>query len=350
MEQIKNQFIKEPDAPSPHSSDPLSGHALFADQTSPILISATQENTGLKSYITEKKSEVQATLLKYGAILFRGFSIDSVAAFDAITACFSNQPIPYMFRSSPRYSLSERVYVSTTYPENRMINMHSESSYSFAWGQKIIFCCIKAPKERGETPIADNRKVLNSLSKELRDKFEKKGVIYHRNLTPEIGIPWEEVFQTSDKGQVKDMCKQNNIQFEFKTDDNLVLRWRKPAIYKHPITGEKIWFNHAFFFNRYSLLDDMGFSFNDTSIDDFLPSDTFFGDGSPISHSEYQEIKQSYETHIVKFPWQIGDVLLLDNMLTSHGRSPYKGERQIIVSIVEPVSDRELNCLKTIPD
>ena len=39
---------------------------------------------------------------------------------------------------------------------------------------------------------------------------------------------------------------------------------------------------------------------------------------------------------VVKFPRQRGDVLLLDNMLTSQGRGSYSGPRSILVVWAEP--------------
>ena len=41
---------------------------------------------------------------------------------------------------------------------------------------------------------------------------------------------------------------------------------------------------------------------------------------------------------MVVFPWNEGDILMLDNMQVAHGRNPFSGERKIIVSMAEQIS------------
>jgi hypothetical protein len=68
-------------------------------------------------------------------------------------------------------------------------------------------------------------------------------------------------------------------------------------------------------------------------------SDTFFGDGSEISYADYLNIKNAYDKNIVTFPHDKGNILVLDNMLTAHGRSPYKGDRTIATAIMGAAFD-----------
>jgi alpha-ketoglutarate-dependent taurine dioxygenase len=35
----------------------------------------------------------------------------------------------------------------------------------------------------------------------------------------------------------------------------------------------------------------------------------------------------------VKFAWQRGDIMLLDNVLTAHARNPFVGERKLLVAM-----------------
>jgi len=66
-----------------------------------------------------------------------------------------------------------------------------------------------------------------------------------------------------------------------------------------------------------------------------LPRNVYYGDGSRIEDSAMDEISGIYRATAVTFPWQAGDVLMLDNMLVAHSRNPYLGPRKIVVAMGE---------------
>jgi hypothetical protein len=76
--------------------------------------------------------------------------------------------------------------------------------------------------------------------------------------------------------------------------------------------------------------------------DDELPRNAFFGDGSPISDETLEEIRRTYSNASVRFPWRNGDVLLVDNILASHGRDPFTGERRTLVAMAEMYTNPDL--------
>jgi hypothetical protein len=72
--------------------------------------------------------------------------------------------------------------------------------------------------------------------------------------------------------------------------------------------------------------------------EDGVPRNSFYGDGSTIGDAVLDEIRAAYAKVEVAFPWQRGDVLMIDNMLVSHGRRPFKGARKTLVAMAEAYS------------
>jgi hypothetical protein len=104
-----------------------------------------------------------------------------------------------------------------------------------------------------------------------------------------------------------------------------------------------VWFNHATFFHvstldarlRQTLLQQY-------ENDEDLPTNTYYGDGTPIEPEVLDLLRGAYRKETVLFPWKRGDLLLLDNMLAAHGRTSYKGERSILVGMSESIRRTEL--------
>lgn len=312
------------------NDQPVELSFLEEGQDFPLVIKPRYAGLRLEEWTKDNTGVLYDYLNKYGAVLFRKFQIDKVQKFQDFIAAFDAQPLEYKQRSSPRYEVAKNIYHSTTYPADQHINMHSENSYARKWPMKIVFCCIEPSSEQGQTPIADNRKVLDLLPHATKEKFLGSGVRYVRNITKGIGLPWQEVFQTDKKEVVEEECRNNGMQFSWEGTDCLTLSWNNKAIHDHPVTGRQVWFNHAFFFNKYLYHEDVLSSIRS---DKDLPFNTYYGDGTEITKEEIEEIRMAYEQSTIVFSWEKGDVLFMDNMLASHGRRPYKGSREIIVSM-----------------
>jgi alpha-ketoglutarate-dependent taurine dioxygenase len=165
--------------------------------------------------------------------------------------------------------------------------------------------------------------------------------MYMRNYGDGLGLPWAQVFQTTDRAAVEDYCRRAAIEFEWKDHGRLRTRQIRPAVRTHPDTGESIWFNHLLFFHITSLSPSVRDAITSGVAEDDLPFNTFYGDGTPIEPEVLTEIRDAYDAETVTFPWQFGDVLMLDNMLVAHGREPFSGPRKVVVAMTDPVDARE---------
>lgn len=303
--------------------------------------------TDMLEWIKSNKGLVDGNYHKYGALLFRGFSLDGEQQFNSFTQQLSNEMMDYAEPSTPRSKVSDKVYTSTEYPKEQFIALHNEHSYSNSWPQKIWFYCVKAAEQGGETPIADSRKVFEIIDPAIREEFIRKGVMYVRNFSNDLDLPWTSVFQTHDKQEAEAYCRRAGIEFEWKADGNLRTRQVCQAALHHPRTNEWVWFNQAHLFHVSNLEENLRSYLLEHCGEGNLPRHTLFGDGTPIPLSYLEEIRRAFRQAQVSFPWQKNDVLMLDNMLFAHGRNPFEGTRKILVAMAEPFHYRQPQGLTT---
>lgn len=309
----------------------------------PLLVQPALEGVSLGGWLEGHGEEVERHLRERAGVLFRGFSVRSEADFEAVARSLSGSLIEYTYRSTPRSQVHGRVYTSTEYPADQSIPLHNEMAYSRSWPMKIWFFCALPADQEGETPIADSRRVYELIDPAVRERFESRGVLYVRNYGGGLDLSWEDVFQTSDRGEVERFCRDARIELEWKPDGGLRTRQVCQATAIHPVTGEPVWFNQAHLFHvssldpaaRESLLEEFG--------EAGLPRNTYYGDGTPLEEEALQHVREVYERTTQVFPWNRGDILLLDNMLAAHGRRPYAGRRRLLAVMSEPKTTREVD-------
>ena len=292
----------------------------------------------LLSWYQENQQLLDEKLLEHGAILFRGFGINTPSAFARVSKSLSTSLAESMEENVPRTKLTSGIYTSTEYPAEYMLSMHSEYSYSHRWPARLFFCCITAAREGGETPIADNREILRKLDDEIVQKFTEKRVKYLRNLHngEGFGLPWQKAFQTTDRAVVEQYCRDTKVDFQWRENDNLHLSQIMDGVITHPKTQQRVWFNQApqFHPSDYPLPIYQSLVSVYKNEED-LPQNVCFGDDTPMDVAMLEKIRTTMREEAACFPWQEGDLLMVDNVLASHGRMPFVGPRKILVAMSE---------------
>lgn len=293
------------------------------------------ELNGLKpqDWLCKNRVLIDEHLNTHGALLLKGIKVLSSMQFGKLlNSAFGENLLEYTYRSTPRTELKGLVYSATEYHSDQVILQHNENAYSDRWPMRIGFVSMMPATTGGQTPIGCSKNIFASIPDEIKSEFSKKGICYIRNYG-DVDLPWQEVFGTTKKSEVDKFCSQRNIKTIWKKDGKLQTTQVNPAIRKHPVNGEKIWFNQAHLFHHSALeksvQDNLLESF---SVDD-LPRHVRFGDGTEIDVSYLDLIRRIFQENLLTFSWEKHDILLLDNMLWTHGRAPFSGNRKTLVGM-----------------
>jgi alpha-ketoglutarate-dependent taurine dioxygenase len=308
---------------------PISGGGL------PLCVEPLRPAADLTATAAMNLGWIEQALLKHGALLFRGFAVSGQSDFERFARGLCPELADYVYRSTPRTTVGAGVYTATEYPADATIPQHNETAYARDWPMKIMFHCVEAAAEGGETPLASSRGVTARISATTRDKFKALGVSYVRNYRDRFDLPWPVVFQTNDPAEVERYCREHHVDFEWRSDGTLRTRQVCQGLAVHPKTGEELWFNQAHLFHISSIDEKTRTALLKLFHEEGLPRNAYYGDGSPLEPEVLEEIRGAFASETVKFSWRPGDVLLVDNMLVSHGRTPFKGPRKILVSMGE---------------
>jgi alpha-ketoglutarate-dependent taurine dioxygenase len=310
------------------------GH-LSTENKMPLVIQPADDNVDFYDWVRHNQVFIKTSLLKYGAVLFRGFDLATQAAFERFLPSISARLMTYMEGATPRTEVGQNVYTSTEYPADQSIAFHNELTYVTTWPKLLWFHCIQPADSRGETPIADVRRVFERIDPSIRKRFEEKGWMLVRNFSDGMSLSWQRSFHTTDKSELEAYCREACIEVEWKPGDGLRTRQVRPAIIRHPQTLEPVWFNHVAFWHVSSLDKQVREAMLANFGENDLPYNTYYGDGATIEDSIVEEIRAAYEMERVEFGWQRGDILMLDNVLVAHGRNPFEGKRRILAAMGE---------------
>ena len=330
-------------------SMPLGGQDLVklgrlqADRELPVLVQPARKDVDLYPWVANNRHTIERILHTTGGILFRDFdTLRDHGDFERFLQAAQIPPMKYMEGATPRKKLAEGVFTSTEFPEDQIIAPHNELSYVTTWPNRIVFMCEIASRTGGETPIADVRRVLDHIDPAVLAPFQAKGWLLVRNFGAGFGPDWHTSFNVDTREELEAYCEGAEVGFEWLPNGILRTRQVRPVVTRHPVTGEDLWFNHLVFWHLSSLRPHQREVLEREFAPEDLPFNTYYGDGTPIPDEVIDHINEAYRKETVAFPWQVGDLLLLDNMLIAHGRNAYTGDRRILATLGLPQRRQDL--------
>src|SRR3989442_2956933 len=287
-------------------------------------------------WAAEHRDALRAAVVEHGSLLVRGLGLRDVAGTEAVFRLLGSL-MTEREAFAPRRRYSNGVYSASTWPPNQHMCMHHELSYALEFPSLMLFACLIAPTDGGETPVADSPAVLHALPSELVERFERVGWLLIRNYNDEIGASIAEAFGTEDRRAVESYCRNNAIQFEWQPDGALRTWQRRSAVVHHPLTGQQCWFNQIAFLNEWTMDPEVREHLVDIYGEDWLPFNTRFGNGGPIGPDVRQVIDGVYEANTTRERWQAGDLMLVENVRTAHARESFEGPRAVLVAMADAV-------------
>ena len=303
----------------------------------PPMLQAEASGAGdAEHWAAKHRDALRALAAEHGSLLVRGLGLRDAAETGAVFRQLGSL-MTETEAFAPRRRYAEGVYSASKWPPNRHMCMHHELSYTLGPPGLMLFACLVAPTARGGTPVADSPSVLQALPSELVERFERTGWLLVRNYNEEIGASIAESFGTDDRRTVETYCRANAIKFEWQPGGGLRTSQRRGAVVRHPRTGQRCWFNQIAFLNQWTMDPEVREYLVDIYGEDGLPFNTRFGNGDPIGPDVVQAVDEAYEAHTLREPWQAGDLLLVDNVRTAHGREEFEGPREVLVAMADAV-------------
>jgi alpha-ketoglutarate-dependent taurine dioxygenase len=301
------------------------------------LVYASQSNTDsnvVARWIQQYKSKIEAELEINGAVLFRGFGVVDDQGFDAFIRAFGWPSFTYeeSLSNAVRHNRTELVFTANEAPPSVSIFLHHEMAQTPIFPSKLFFFCEQVAVSGGATPICRSDVLLERLQSEIPSfvaACEQKGIRYSQTMPAENdlqsgqGRSWASTLSAANAEEAETKLERLNYQWQWQTDGSLsVTTPILPAI-KILRDGRKVFFNQLIAAFR-------GWQ----DVRNNSEKSICYGDDSLISNDDMAVVIRLADQLTFDISWQTGDVVLLDNFITMHGRRPFKGQRSVLASLV----------------
>ena len=301
------------------------------------LVYAAQPNTcsdSVQRWLAQHKSQIEMELEINGAVLFRDFGIVDDQEFDAFIRAFDWPSFTYeeSLSNAVRHNRTELVFTANEAPPSVSIFLHHEMAQTPIYPSKLFFFCEQAAASGGATPICRSDILLEQLQAEIPGFLkacEEKGIRYSQTMPAENdlqsgqGRSWASTLSAANVEEAEEKLKRLHYQWQWQSDGSLSVTTPVLPAVKMLQDGRKVFFNQLIAAFR---------GWQDARNNS--EKSICYGDDSPISNDDMAVVIKLADELTFDIPWQTGDIVLVDNFVTMHGRRPFEGQRKVLASLV----------------
>lgn len=334
---IELWYISMPVSTADVQPSSVAGEQQIEGQPFPLLLENRSETADLGAatqWISEQRQSLDRQLREHGAILLRGFPIATPEDFDAVVQSFGYPNFKYeqSLSNAVRMVKTERVFSANEAPAEVTIFLHHEMAQTPVYPSRLLFFCQIAAETGGATPLCRSdvlyRRLVEQVPQFLAD-CETKGLKY-TNVMPErddpgsgMGRSWKSTWRAADRAAAERRMRELGYSWEWLEDGSLRATTPVLPAVREIAPGRKSFFNQLIAAYQ---------GWKDTRND---PSRAItLGDGQPLDRDAVLRAAELAEELTFDVPWQAGDVALVDNYVTMHGRRTFTGTRKVWASLV----------------
>lgn len=290
------------------------------------------QRAAITDWIHQNQAAVNDRLASSGAILFRGFGLQHDVDFDAFILAFGYENFAYKdsLSNAVRVNRTERVFTANEAPSSVNIFLHHEMAQTPIYPGRLFFFCEQAAETGGATPICRSDKLYEELKKQAPQFIadcEERGLSYTNvmpaaaDMSSGMGRSWQSTLAAETKEQAEARLAKLGYTWQWLEDDSLRVTTPRLDAVKETALGKS-------FFNQLIA------AFKGWKDDRNDPSKAItYGDGSPLDTAGAHLAAELAEQFTFDIPWQAGDVALVDNYSTMHGRRTFTGVRKVLASL-----------------
>jgi alpha-ketoglutarate-dependent taurine dioxygenase len=286
------------------------------------------------AWAAENRADLLAKAARHGAVLFRGFPLATAEDFDAFVAAFGLPNFPYYesLSNAVRVNKTPRVFTANEAPPSVSIFLHHEMAQTPVYPSRLFFFCEQPAATGGATPVCRSD-VLWERLKERCPAFardcEAKGLRYSHVMPAAddaqsgMGRSWQSTLRATTRDEAETRLRELGYSWEWLPDGGV--RATTPVLPAVRPLGD----GRTAFFNQLIAASQ---GWKDARND---PSKAVtYGDGSPLDRDAALAAADLGEHLSFDVPWETGDVVLVDNFVTMHGRRTFTGTRKVLASLI----------------